>query len=280
MVKYGYKEKAECTLCRKAHEESGSSWNRELPKETIGHIQSAGCLGQKEVVTAAHNACIRELLQEIDAHGKADRHMKLLTVETESRLGTLWDQEQCMQLCSKDELWEAAKAEEMKIPWKEANEESPVSEEQYQERFWRRRLDGVGLDTVNKEFLAIEFKRTQDTRSNYEEKAIAVAQEQYTSLLTGLQAVGQVKGWKVQQLVFVGGTCGSVQVESFNKNMKALGVLESKWDLIRQKLVRRLLEEQDKVLRAYFAQKGGVRSQRGEGGQGKGREHVKWDMYA
>ncbi len=82
MVKYGYKGKAECTLCRKAHEESGSRWNGELPKETIGHIQSAGCLGQKEVVTAAHNACIRELLQEIDAHGKTDRHMKLLTVET------------------------------------------------------------------------------------------------------------------------------------------------------------------------------------------------------
>jgi hypothetical protein len=39
-----------------------------------------------------------------------------------------------MQLCSKDELWEAAKTEEMKIQWKEGNE-SPVSEEQYQERF-------------------------------------------------------------------------------------------------------------------------------------------------
>ena len=38
--------------------------------------------------------------------------------------------------------------------------------------------------------------------------------------------------------------------------MKALGVLESKWNPIRQKLVRRLLEEQDKVLRSYFAQKG------------------------
>jgi ribonuclease HI len=280
MVKYRYKNTAGCTLCKKAHEESGSGWNGELPRETIGHIQSAGCLGQKKVVTAAHNACIRELLQNIDRHGKADRHMKLLTVETESRLGTLWDQEQCMQFCSKEELWEAAKAEEMKIPWKEGDGKSPVSEEQYQERFWRRRLDGVGLDVVNKEFLAIEFKRTQDTRSNYEEKAIAVAQEQYTSLLTGLQAVGQITGWKVQQLVFVGGACGSVPVESFNKNMKALGVLESKWDLIRQKLVRRLLEEQDKVLRAYFAQKGGARSQRGEGGQGKGREHVKWDMYA
>ena len=77
--------------------------------------------------------------------------------------------------------------------------------------------------------------------------------------------------------MFVAGACGSVHVESFNKNMKALGVLESKWDPIRQKLVRRLLEEQDKVLRPFFAQKG--RGQRGEGTHGKGREHVKWDMY-
>jgi hypothetical protein len=280
MLKYGYKRTAECTLCKKVHEEIGSSWNRELPKETIGHIQSAGCLGQKEVVTAAHNACIRELLQEVNVHGKADRHMKLLSIETETRLGTLWDQEQCTQFCSRDELWEAAKEEEMKIPWKAANEESPVSEEQYQEQFWRRRLDGIGLDIVNKEFLAIEFKRTRDARSNYVERATTVAQEQYMSLLTGLQAVGQVKRWKVQQIVFVGGTCGSVHVESFNKNMKALGVLESQWDPIRKKLVRRLLEEKDKVLRSYFAQKSGARSQGGEGTHGKGREHVKWDMYA
>jgi hypothetical protein len=58
-----------------------------------------------------------------------DRHMKLLTIETESSLGTLWDQEQCTQFCSK--------------------EGAPAPEEQYQERFWRRRLDGIGLDTVN-----------------------------------------------------------------------------------------------------------------------------------
>jgi hypothetical protein len=64
LVKYGYNEKAECILCKKEHEESGGSWKGELSKETIGHIQSDGCLGQKEVVTAEHNACIRELLQE------------------------------------------------------------------------------------------------------------------------------------------------------------------------------------------------------------------------
>ena len=106
-------------MCKKAHEENGSSSKGELPKETIGHIQSAGCLGQKEVVTAAHNACIRELLQAIDMHGKTDRHMKLLTIEKKSRLSTLWDQEQCTQVCPKEELWEAAKEEEMRIPWKE-----------------------------------------------------------------------------------------------------------------------------------------------------------------
>jgi hypothetical protein len=161
-------------------------------------------------------------------------------------LGTLWDQEQCTQFCSKEELWEAAKEEEMKIPWKDEKQGAPVPEDQYQERFWRRRLDGVGLDTINKELLAIQFKRTQDARSNYVEKATAVAQEQYTSLLTGLHAVGQIKLWKVQQLVFAGGTCGSVHDESFNKNMKAFGVLESKWDLIRQKLVRRLFRSRTK----------------------------------
>jgi len=75
----------------------------------------------------------------------------------------------------------------------------------------------------------------------------------------GLQSAGQVKWRKVQQIVFVGGTCGSIHVESFNRNVKALGFLESKWDPIRKKLVRRLLEEQDKVLRSYFAQNGGTR---------------------
>jgi hypothetical protein len=136
------------------------------------------------------------------------------------------------------------------------------------------------LDTATKEFLAIEFKRTQDARNNYMERATAVAQEQYKSLLAGLQTVGQVTGWKVQQIVFVGGTCGSIHVESVNRNLKALGVLESKWDPIRKKVVRRLLEEQDKVLRSYFAQKRGTRSKGEDRSKCRDREHVQWDMYA
>ena len=83
-------------------------------------------------------------------------------------------------------MWEEAEDTEMKIPWQAANEGPPVPEEQYLERFWRRRLDGIGLDTATKEFLAIELKRTQDARNNYVERATAVAQEQYKSLLAGL----------------------------------------------------------------------------------------------
>jgi hypothetical protein len=39
------------------------------------------------VVTAAHNACIRELLQEVNVHGNADRHMKLLTIGDRKQVG-------------------------------------------------------------------------------------------------------------------------------------------------------------------------------------------------
>jgi hypothetical protein len=80
--------------------------------------------------------------------------------------------------------------------------------------------------------------------------------------------------------VFVGGTCGSIHVESFNRNIKALGCLESKWDPVRKKLVRRLLGEHNKVLRSSFAQTGGTRSKGEDRGNCKGQEHVHWDIYA
>jgi hypothetical protein len=121
--------------------------------------------------------------------------------------------------------------------------------------FWWRRMDGIGLDTATKEFLAIEFQRTQDARNNYVERATAVAQEEYI-IKKKESADGSPIGQSSQR---VEGTTDSVcsrdvrihqsHVESLNRNMKALGVLESKWDPIRKKLVRRLLEEQDKVLR-------------------------------
>ena len=59
--------------------------------------------------------------------------------------------------------------------------------------------------------------------------------------------------------------CVEDLLEKQNKTTLVKGVLESKWNPIRQKLVRRLLEEQDKVSRSYFAQKGGTEVKGGKG---------------
>jgi hypothetical protein len=47
MVKYGYKGTAECTLCKKAHEESGSIWNRELPKRQLAIFRVRDALDKR-----------------------------------------------------------------------------------------------------------------------------------------------------------------------------------------------------------------------------------------
>ncbi len=65
--------------------------------------------------------------------------------------------------------------------------------------------------------------------------------------------------WKVKLIVFVGGTCGSVHVQTFNNNLKELGVVESKRGSIRKDLVQlELLYAQDTVLCSYFAQREGA----------------------
>ena len=64
--------------------------------------------------------------------------------------------------------------------------------------------------------------------------------------------------WKVKLIVFVGGTCGSVHVQTFNNNLKELGVVESKRGAIRKGLVQELLYAQDTVLCSYFAQREGA----------------------
>ena len=63
------------------------------------------------------------------------------------------------------------------------------------------------------------------------------------------------RGWTVKLLTFVGGTSGSGHREHMEKNLEELQVLKSKWKGIRERLVRRLLEEQDTVFTCYYAAK-------------------------
>ena len=74
------------------------------------------------------------------------------------------------------------------------------------------------------------------------------------------EAEGEISGWTVKLIIFVGGTCGSVLVQTFNNNLKKLGVVESKRNAIRKEFVHELLNAQDTVLCSYFAQRSGTKN--------------------
>ena len=90
-----------------------------------------------------------------------------------------------------------------RIPPRGGDDASGALDLQCEQRFWRRKLNGITLDIAGKKCYLIKFKRTRDRRHSYEEQVMEVARQQYKSLLNGLQTVGQQKGWKVEHLVFL-----------------------------------------------------------------------------
>ena len=62
--------------------------------------------------------------------------------------------------------------------------------------------------------------------------------------------------------------------EDLEKNLEEVQVLKSKWNGIRERLVRRLLEEQDKGFRCYYAAKWGGQKEQGAGGEETGQMHL------
>ena len=136
--------------------------------------------------------------------------------------------------------------------------------------FGRRRPDSIAVEWNSEVLYVLEFKRTSDQRRNYRERGEARARAQHDVLVKSLEkvageAIGENGGWKIKLLIFVGGTCGSVHVQTLNNSLTELGVLESKRNTIRRGLVHELLNAQDTVLCSYFAQRSGAR------GEGRGR---------
>ena len=127
--------------------------------------------------------------------------------------------------------------------------------------FGQRRPYSLAIDWINKMVHVLEFKRTSDQRRDYREKGEARAKAQHDVLIKSLKKVaGETESegerWKVKLIVFVGGTCGSVHVQTFNDNLKELGV--SKRGAISKGLMQELLYAQDTVLCSYFAQREGA----------------------
>ena len=127
----------------------------------------------------------------------------------------------------------------------------------------------------------MEFKRAFERYGGAQEKTRQKAERQHDNLVRGLNKAIEGGEWRAALVIFVGGMCGSVEEKVFNANMELLGVIESERHAIRKRHVWKLLEEQDRVLRSYYAQRDGF-DKGGQGTQGQtglGREHVGHGVY-
>ena len=72
---------------------------------------------------------------DIQVHRKKKSNLTFLTMEEEHTISTLWEQDGCSEICSKEELWQAAKSDEMLIQLRGGDDASGALERQYEERF-------------------------------------------------------------------------------------------------------------------------------------------------
>jgi hypothetical protein len=261
--------------------------------ETVAHLQSVQCVSQVDAVTAAHNRCWNVIMDGIVKHGSEKRDVQPITCGKEKTFRTVWREAELEDVFPKEQVEREerrrrqarkAREEEARQEEREGREEHEEEEEKMEEEeksMWDRRADGVAIDRGKKILYLLEFKRTSDQRADFEKKATVRAEQQYEDVVGALTEVGRDMGrkWKVKLLTFVGGTCGSVHKEHLEENLEELQVLKSKWNGIRESLVRRLLEEQDKVFRCYYAAKWGGQKEKGAGGEETGQMHVGGEVY-
>ena len=84
-------QSAGCRLCRIAREARCESTDG-LSAPTHGHINSEGCEGiiQATKVTTAHHRIWRHLYDSMHAAQKPKRKLKLVTLDKESNMSTMW----------------------------------------------------------------------------------------------------------------------------------------------------------------------------------------------
>jgi ribonuclease HI len=269
---------AGCELCKRIMNREATNG---LPTETLAHIQSAGCKAQKKSVIGAHNRCWKYLIGAISTHGEATRNLEFIGGDKDKQLEKLWAETKIGDIFPWDEIADEAEVliendQVLRRVQEDDRATKKQEDDQVEDRddtdthletiFGRRRPDSIAVEWSTKVLYILEFKRTSDQRRDYRERGEARARAQHNILVKSLEkvageAVGENGGWKIKLVVFVGGTCGSVHAQTFNNNLKELGVLESKRHTIRRGFVHELLHAQDTVLCSYFAQRSGARDE-------------------
>ena len=81
------------------------------------------------------------------------------------------------------------------------------------------------VDWTNTTLFVLEFKRTSDQRRDYRERGESRARAQHDILIRSLEKVaGEAEGedgsWKIKFIILVGGTSGSVKVQTLMTVLK------------------------------------------------------------
>jgi len=126
LTKIGKMQSAGCQLCRIAREARGESTDS-LAAETHGHINSAGCKGMATTITNTHHSIWRHLYDSMRAAQKPKSKLKFVTHDKESNMSTLWQQEEILRICSKEELAEKTQDIEVTIPVKKVKRHGTTS---------------------------------------------------------------------------------------------------------------------------------------------------------
>ena len=160
-------------------------------------------------------------------HGSEKRDVQPFTCGKEKTFRTVWREAELEEVFPQEQVEREerrrrqvrkARGEEARQEERDGREEHAEEEvrtEEEEKSMWDRRADGVAIDKGKKILYLLELKRTTDQRADFEKKATAV-----------------------KLLTFVGGTCGSVHKEHLEENLEELQVLKSKWNGIRERLVR------------------------------------------
>ena len=108
--KIGKLDSDRCRLCQKL---GAGRPKDEIARETVGHIQSARCLGQREVVIAAHNRCVRTIIKEVQKGSHRSTELQVITEDGECSMTTLWQREELLEICEWEQVKQAAWAARM-----------------------------------------------------------------------------------------------------------------------------------------------------------------------
>jgi len=142
------------------------------------------------IVTAAHHSIWRHLYDSMHAAQKPKSKLKVVTLDKESNMSTLWRREEFLRICSKEDLTEKAQDIEVTIPVKKSQAArynlDPGSFFVNLFSGTGRRPDRVAINEALKIGYISEFKRLTDRDEGFPEVEDAEANEQRKSIIGAL----------------------------------------------------------------------------------------------